>query len=222
MAAFLAAGGEGTPPRTSMTLGAGDTGGTVNWVEAIVHGEWKLINGTQPCSWTSWQGPMFPNTSATQKRRKECLHEKTAFLFNIREDPHETTNLAEKKPQMTDLLLKRLAMARHEYVAMPRLEATDKSSRCRPSAWSASGPPLGANGKLRQAWAATHGCGQFHTDHDRGDRHKQTYCEEFVTANQGFLGPYMEGRIVQHTQEERRSLRQHPFAFADPDVYTDD
>ena len=102
----------------------------------------------------------------------------------------------------------------------------DQSCSCRlyasTSAWSASGPPLGANGKLRQAWAATHGCGQFHTDHDRGDRHKQTYCEEFVTANQGFLGPYMEGRIVQHTQEERRSLRQHPFAFADPDVYTDD
>ena len=224
MAAFLAAGGEGTFPRTSMTLGAGDTAGTVNWVEAIIHGEWKLINGTQPCSWTSWQGPMFPNTSSTQnsKANKQCLHEKTAFLFNIRDDPHETTNLAEKKPEMRDLLFKRLAMARHEYVAMPRLEAADKSSRCRPSAWSASGPPLGANGKLRQAWAATHGCGQFHTDHDRGDSHKQTYCEEFAAANQGFLGPYMEGRIVQHVQEERRSLSQHPFAFADPDVFTDD
>ena len=224
MAAFLAAGGEGTFPRTSMTLGAGDTAGTVNWVEAIIHGEWKLINGTQPCSWTSWQGPMFPNTSSTQnsKANKQCLHEKTAFLFNIRDDPHETTNLAEKKPEMRDLLFKRLAMARHEYVAMPRLEAADKSSRCRPSAWSASGPPLGANGKLRQAWAATHGCGQFHTDHDRGDSHKQTYCEEFAAANGGFLGPYMEGRIVQHVQEERRSLSQHPFAFADPDVFTDD
>ena len=224
MAAFIAAGGGGAFPRTSMTLGAGDTAGTVNWAEAIIHGAWKLINGSQPCSWSTWQGPMFPNmTSQTMNKQEahECMHKETAFLFNIRDDPHETTNLAEENPDMLEELFSRLAKARAEYTAMPRLEVGDKPARCKPSSWSTSGPPLGS-GKLRKVWATTHGCGQFHTDHDRGDSHKQTFCEEFAAANQGFLGPFMEGRTVQHVQEERRSLSQHPLAFADPDVYTDD
>ena len=223
MAAYLAGGGESSSPRTSMTLGAGDTSGTVNWAEAVIHGGWKLINGSQPCTWSMWQGPMFPNVTTHQADKytasAECVHKETTFLFNIREDPHETTNLAESNPEVRDILLDRLAKARAEYVAMPRLEATSKPDRCRPSAWSTSGPPSLA---ASRPGFTTHGCGQFHTDHDRGDSNKVMHCESYTAANQGFLGPYMEGRIVQHVQEERRSQSQHPLAYADPDVYTDD
>ena len=253
MAAFIAAGGEGTYPRKSMTLGAGDTGNTVNYVEAVIHNEWKLINGSQPCSWSTWQGPMYPNmTSETTSRYQasvKCVHKQTEFLFNIREDPNETTNLARDNPHMIRKLGLRLQKARAEYTAMPRLEAVDKPDRCKPSAWSTVRPPSSApssalSSALSSApsspapsspvpssaplsWATahpgftTHGCGQFHKDHDRADDHKSVHCESYTEANQGFLGPYMEGRIVQHVQEERRFLSHHPLAFAEPDVYTD-
>jgi arylsulfatase I/J len=227
MAEYIAGGGVGDPPRISMTLGAGDTAGTVNFVEAVIHGKWKLINGSQPCSWSMWQGPMYPNMTAHQMKASkagiDCLHKKSTFLFNIRDDPHETTNLAHDNPLMLEILVSRLRRARAEYAAMPRLEADDKlfiaGARCRPSAWSSHGPP-------GWVWAkpnfTTQGCGQFHTDHDRGDRDKEMHCEAFTKENGGFLGPYMEGRLVQHFQVERRSRLHHPLAFADPDVYTDD
>ena len=244
MAAFLAAGGEGTPPRTCMTLGAGDTGNTVNFVEAVIHKEWKLINGSQPCTWTRYQAPLFPNMTSHQTDRftasTECVHKHTVFLFNIREDPNETTNLADENPDMLRKLFNRLEQARAEYASMPRLEVVDKPDKCKPSAWSvsaapsapSSGPssePSPARSSVPLAWAVshpgfkTHGCGQFHTDHDRADGDKVAHCEAYTKVNGGFLGPYMEGRPVNVNLKAEYTLAYiHPLAFKDPDVYTDD
>ena len=246
MAAFLAAGGEGDFPRTSMTLGAGDTGNTVNFIEAAIHHEWKLINGSQPCTWTMYQAPLFPNMTSHQTDRftasTECIHKHTAFLFNIREDPNETTNLADENPDMLRKLFNRLDQARAEYAAMPRLELADRPDKCKPSAWSASAAPSApapssdpssepspAHSSVPLSWAVshpgftTHGCGQFHTDHDRADSDKAAHCEAYTKANGGFLGPYMEGREVNTAFKAEYTLAYiHPLAFKDPDVYTDD
>ena len=244
MAAFLAGGGEGTFPRTSMTLGAGDTGNTVNFIEAVIHEEWKLINGSQPCTWSMYQAPLFPNVTSHQTDRftasVDCVHQHTAFLYNIREDPNETTNLADENPDMLRKLFNRLEQARGEYAAMPRLEVTDKPDKCKPSAWSVSAAPSApssdplsepspVHSSVPLSWAVshpgftTHGCGQFHSDHDRADSHKASHCEAYTKANGGFLGPYMEGKEVQHALAGEYTLSYiHPLAYADPDVYTDD
>ena len=70
----------------------------------------------------------------------------------------------------------------------------------------------------------THGCGQFHNDHDRADSDKAAHCEAYTKANGGFLGPYMEGREVNRNNfdVEYTLAYIHPLAFKDPDVYTDD
>ena len=243
MAAFLEAGGEGTFPRTSMTLGAGDTGNTVNFIEAVIHKEWKLINGSQPCTWSMYQAPLFPNMTSHQTDRftasTECLHKKTVFLFNIRDDPNETTNLADENPGMLRKLFNRLDQARAEFAAMPRLEVADKPDKCKPSAWSVyaapsapssepSSEPSPAHSSVPLSWAVshpgftTHGCGQFHNDHDRADSDKAAHCEAYTKANGGFLGPYMEGREVNNFEVEYTLAYIHPLAFKDPDVYTDD
>ena len=170
----------------------------------------------------------------------ECVHKHTAWLFNIREDPNETRNLADENPDMLRKLFNRLEQARAEYASMPRLEVVDKPDKCKPSAWSVSAAPSApssapssepspAHSSVPLAWAVshpgfkTHGCGQFHTDHDRADGDKVAHCEAYTKANGGFLGPYMEGRPVNVNLKAEYTLAYiHPLAFKDPDVYTDD
>ena len=65
MAAYLS-GDVSTSPRTSMILGAGDTDATCNYVESVIQGAYKLINGSIPCSWASYQGPLYPNASTVR------------------------------------------------------------------------------------------------------------------------------------------------------------
>jgi len=47
-------------PRSEIILGAGNTGGTVNNIEAAIKGSWKLINGTIPCGCTPGRGQSSP------------------------------------------------------------------------------------------------------------------------------------------------------------------
>jgi arylsulfatase B len=122
MAAYLS-GDVSTSPRTSMILGAGDTDATCNYVESVIQGAYKLINGSIPCSWASYQGPLYPNAStvrigfkvtAEQMAADDCVLDKTTFLFNIREDPHELVNLADSHPVLLSNLQKMLMQARKE------------------------------------------------------------------------------------------------------------
>ena len=125
--------------RTSMILGAGETGDTVNGVEAIMEGDLKLINGTIPCSWDSWQGPAYPNTSNPHpypdlpRNYRTCSLPTTTYLFNVKTDPEERINMADWK-NMSDVkreLFQKLAAGRAQ---TPRVEsehdrALDKTMR---------------------------------------------------------------------------------------------
>ena len=125
--------------RTSMILGAGETGDTVNGVEAIMEGDLKLINGTIPCSWDSWQGPAYPNTSNPHpypdlpRNYRTCTLPTTTYLFNVKTDPEERINMADWK-NMSDVkreLFQKLAAGRAQ---TPRVEsehdrALDKTMR---------------------------------------------------------------------------------------------
>ena len=103
-------------PRSEIILGAGNTGGTVNNIEAAIKGSWKLINGTIPCGWDTWQGPVFPNTSSAKlpfsgiDLRTElgpdqnCKSRPTTYLFNIKDDPNEANNLAASYPKKVEEL----------------------------------------------------------------------------------------------------------------------
>ena len=103
-------------PRTSMVLGAGKTGGTVNNVEAVIQGHFKLINGTVPCGKGTWQGSLFPNASTPPHTTRVQPCGPPLYLFNIIDDPHETTNLAyekENQPRLKEMFDK-LEEAREE------------------------------------------------------------------------------------------------------------
>ncbi len=103
-------------PRTSMVLGAGKTGGTVNDVEAVIQGHFKLINGTVPCGKGTWQGSLFPNASTPPHTTRVQPCGPPLYLFNIIDDPHETTNLAYEKeyqPRLKEMFDK-LEEAREE------------------------------------------------------------------------------------------------------------
>jgi arylsulfatase B len=103
-------------PRSEIILGAGNTGGTVNNIEAAIKGSWKLINGTIPCGWDTWQGPVFPNTSSAKlpfsgiDLRTElgpdqnCKSRPTTYLFNIKDDPNESNNVAATYPKKVEEL----------------------------------------------------------------------------------------------------------------------
>ena len=97
MASYIAGSVEQSP-RQELVLAAGDTGTTVNGVEAVIRGEWKLINGSIPCGWATYQGAKFPNASSERTRGfmlPGCMHRTKTYLFNIQTDPHESHNLAE-------------------------------------------------------------------------------------------------------------------------------
>ena len=85
-------------PREGVVLAAGNSGSTVNFVEAVIQGPWKLINGSTPCGWDTYQGDHFPNQSSTATpgfMQPGCNTMATTLLFNIETDPHETINLAD-------------------------------------------------------------------------------------------------------------------------------
>ena len=192
MAGFL----DGTrgSPRSGMVLGAGETAGTCNHNEAVIEGNWKLINGSVPCDWATWQAPLFPNASAststesrleqdTKARPNDCVLEGTTFLFNIEDDPNELVNLAASNPKQVALLLTKLAEARAD-------AATDP----------------------------------FEKNHDHAVHDRAALCTAYRDAHGGFLGPYMDGRLVEEVTRiaESRLRDPDPFAFAAPDVYTDE
>jgi arylsulfatase B len=192
MAGFL----DGTrgSPRSGMVLGAGETAGTCNHNEAVIEGNWKLINGSVPCDWATWQAPLYPNASAststesrleqdTKARPNDCVLEGTTFLFNIEDDPNELVNLAASNPKQVALLLTKLAEARAD-------AATDP----------------------------------FEKNHDHAVHDRAALCTAYRDAHGGFLGPYMDGRLVEEVTRiaESRLRDPDPFAFAAPDVYTDE
>lgn len=87
-------------PRTGVVLAAGNSGSTINFVEAVIQGPWKLINGSTPCGWDTYQGAHFPNRSSSATRppgfmQPGCDTAPITLLFNIDTDPHETNNLAD-------------------------------------------------------------------------------------------------------------------------------
>ena len=189
MASFL----DGTrgSPRSGMVLGAGDTASTCNHNEAVIEGSWKLINGSIPCDWATWQGPLFPNVTASKStasrlekasasRPTTCILTDTTYLFNIEDDPTEQVNLADSNPSRVALLLAKLAQAREDAKADP-----------------------------------------FESNHDHAVHDRPALCTEYRDAHEGFLGPYMDGRLVRDLTEAKVNIR-HPLAFADPDTYTDE
>ena len=189
MASFL----DGTrgSPRSGMVLGAGDTASTCNHNEAVIEGSWKLINGSIPCDWATWQGPLFPNVTASKStasrlekasasRPTTCILTDTTYLFNIEDDPTEQVNLADSNPSRVALLLAQLAQARTDAKADP-----------------------------------------FESNHDHAVHDRPALCTKYRDAHEGFLGPYMDGRLVRDLTEAKVNIR-HPLAFADPDTYTDE
>ena len=192
MAGFL--GGTRGSPRSGIVLGAGDTASTCNHNEAVIEGDWKLINGSIPCEWATWQAPLFPNASAstsTESRLKqdtktqpnECVLQDTTFLFNIKDDPNEQVNLAASSPKRVHFLLTKLVEARADAQTDP-----------------------------------------FERNHDHAVHDRAALCTAYRDAHGGFLGPYMEGRLVEEVAriEESRVRDPDPLAFASPDTYTDE
>lgn len=118
MASYIAGSVEQSP-RQELVLAAGDTGTTVNGVEAVIRGEWKLINGSIPCGWATYQGAKFPNASSERTRGfmlPGCMHRTKTYLFNIQTDPHESHNLAESPAHQLKLaeLFELLDLARSQ------------------------------------------------------------------------------------------------------------
>ena len=186
-------------PRKGIVLGAGETGSTCNNNEAVIHGSWKLINGSIPCEWATWQAPLFPNVSAstsTESRQEQdtkaaryrakpgqCVEKETLFLFNIEDDPTEQVNLAETHPDEVALMLTRLAQARADAETDP-----------------------------------------FERNHDHAVHDRASLCAAYRDAHGGFLGPYMDDVMVEEvTRVEASRVRDpDPLAFAAPDTYTDE
>lgn len=200
MASFL--GGTSGSPRSGIILGAGDTGGTCNYNEAIIDGSWKLINGSVPCEWATWQGFLFPNVSAytsigeqgsgdfprleekdSKTQPGACLLAQTTFLFNIDDDPTEQVNLWASNPAQVALLLTKLAEARADAETDP-----------------------------------------FEGNHDHAVHNRPAICAEYRDAHGGFLGPYMDGQFVEEVSrvEKVNARNRNPLAFAEPDTYTDE
>ena len=191
--------GSSGSPRPGIVLGAGETGGTCNNNEAVIHGSWKLINGSIPCEWATWQAPLFPNVSAstsTYSRQEQdtkaaryrakpgqCVEKETLFLFNIEDDPTEQVNLAETHPDEVALLLTKLAQARADAETEP-----------------------------------------FERNHDHAVHDRASLCAAYRDAHGGFLGPYMDDVLVEEvTRVEASRVRDpDPLAFAAPDTYTDE
>ncbi|XP_019625440.1 PREDICTED: arylsulfatase B-like [Branchiostoma belcheri] len=71
---------------------------------AIRSGNWKLLTGYQDLGGWKHRG-----TSGNHFEEPEDSHDKHLWLFNIRDDPHERTDLSEKYPDMVKVLLKKLA-----------------------------------------------------------------------------------------------------------------
>ena len=150
-------------PRKEIILGAGDTGETVHGVEAIIDGEFKLINGTIPCSWDTWQGPVYPNASSPNpfpdlpRDYRDCVLKTTTYLFNIRTDAQERVNMASWENMSTTL--------------------------------STMFSKLGA----ARAQAATESTVESEHDRALDNAMRTETCQAYVDANRGFLGPYMKG-----------------------------
>jgi arylsulfatase I/J len=185
MLSYLA-GARTTSPRKDIVLAAGNTGLTVNYAEAVISGEWKLINGSIPCGWDSWQGPVFPNASndqprimlrGTQAEMHEtissgddgCTSAVTTYLFNIMVDPHEANNLAfspfeQHKSKLAELF---------DVLAANRAAAN----------------PFELDGDRALNWRFVRG----------------TSCESFRDENRGFLGPFMAGKTIYHSKTSKAS-----------------
>merc|ERR1719183_703652 len=90
---------------------------------ALIQGDFKLVLGGASSNF--WQGPDFPNASydAWMTSMGDDWSSQTstwcgyidgpgACLFNIREDPHETVNLASSLPQKVEELKSRVRTLR--------------------------------------------------------------------------------------------------------------
>lgn len=150
-------------PRTEIILGAGNTGGTVNFIEAAIRGSWKLINGTIPCGWDTWQGPVFPNASSVRMPwggvrltsklgpDRNCPPRPTTYLFNIKNDPNESNNVVDLYPEKVAELVKLIQKGRM------------------------NGHPFESD-----------------HDRTNTRARLQAYCENFRDRHHGFLGQYMD------------------------------
>ena len=57
----------------------------VNHAEALIFGSWKLLNGSIPCGWDSWQAPVFPNDTRAMPTgfgMGGCFQQVATYLFN--------------------------------------------------------------------------------------------------------------------------------------------
>jgi len=68
--------------------------------DCLVHGDWKLITGSTTPDF--WQGPTFPNSSATSETDLTAsasnAHCKNGCLFNVVDDPTEHNNVYAANP----------------------------------------------------------------------------------------------------------------------------
>merc|ERR1712039_333279 len=113
----LLSGGVGTSPRQEIPLSIDFANSATHQegnASALILGEFKLITGTYYTSFRQKQA--WPDKTACcklscwAKQQFDCdVQEGGACLFNIREDPTETNNLAAAQPEMVKKMKARIA-----------------------------------------------------------------------------------------------------------------
>jgi hypothetical protein len=95
-------------------------------------GDWKLVlNGTRPEDWN--EAAPQPAKKAKKAKKKAADGGDSIELFNIKTDPYEKTNLADKEPEKAKQLKARLDVFAHE--AVPPKIAPQASDFKVPKVW---------------------------------------------------------------------------------------
>lgn len=117
----LVSGQESKSPRNELPLSIASP---LSSSEALIIGDYKLLLGQ--VEWPYWQGPAFPNNTAginapygNDLPPYDCGNRTTlsgGCLFNVRKDPHETSDLAQSMPERLDTLKRRYIELRQTHL----------------------------------------------------------------------------------------------------------